>query len=90
MQITKKQFIKRKTLWIAGELLKQIVPEGAADNLSNKEVEDQFPKVNYFKGADTGEIRAGLSLKGIRKLVKKSPEITVEQVRMAFGMDAHV
>ncbi len=88
MSITKKQFIKRKTLWIAGELLKSIVPEAAADNLSPKEIEKQFPKSNYFRGSDTGEIRAGLSLRGINRLVKKHPMITVDQVKSVFGMDS--
>lgn len=84
--LTKKQFIKRKTLWIAGELLKLIVPDGQAENLSNKEVEQQFPKVNYFRSNDTGEIRCGLSLRGINRLVKKYPEISVREVQTVFGI----
>lgn len=86
-KLTKKQFTKRKTLWIAGELLKAIVPDGQAGGLTLKEIEQQFPKSNYFRGSDTGEIRAGLSLRGINRLVKKYPTITVDEVKSVFGME---
>lgn len=80
-KLTKKQFLKRKTLFIAGEIHKALtgVTPGPNDL-------DKFPKVTHYRSSDSGEIRVGLSLRGIRLLIKKHPLITPEQVMEVFNV----
>jgi hypothetical protein len=86
-KLTKKQFVKRKTLIIAYDIYRSLVPEEDALTLTMKQVHQNFPKASFFKDVDSGMIKTGFSLKGIRKLVKAHPEITVEQVKQYFNMD---
>ena len=83
MKLTKKQFLSRKTKFLAHQINLGLLPEGSqvtlADTLRN------FPAVTYYKNTE-GVIRVGLSLKGIRKLVKRFPGITVEQVKQVFNI----
>lgn len=81
-QLTKKQFIKRKSLTLAA-LIHQALT-GTVVPL--KEALAGFPAVSHYKSAETGEIRVGLSLRGIRRLVKRYPEITTEQVMEYFNV----
>jgi len=85
-KITRKQFLKRKTLVLAYMINKSIISEEEGEKLTMQVVIDTFPKVNYYKDNRTGEIRVGLSLRGIRKLVKKYPLITADQVKEYYGM----
>lgn len=84
-QITHKQFLKRKTLVIANEIHASLLPEDTPPSLADTKA--SFPKVSHYKEQETGVIRVGLSLRGIRKLVKKYPLITTEAVRLWFNMD---
>ena len=80
-QLTKKQFYKRKTQVIAGAIIQALTGDTPTkESLSN------FPRVTHYKAQETGEIRVGLSLRGIRKLVKKYPLITTEQVMEYFNV----
>ena len=79
---TKKQFLKQKTQTLAG-LIHQALT-GTVVPL--KEALKGFPRVTQYKSADTGEIRVGLSLRGINRLVKRHPEITTEQVMEVFNV----
>lgn len=85
-KLTQKQFIKRKTLWILHEILQSLLPEDQQEHLTLNEVYRQFPKANFFKDQETGMIRTGLSFKGVRKLVKKHPHITPEEVKTVFNI----
>lgn len=80
--LTKKQFVKRKTLTIA-VLIHQAL---TGTTVSVKEALKGFPKCTNYKSAESGEVRVGLSLRGINRLVKKHPEITVEQVMEVFNI----
>jgi hypothetical protein len=84
-QLTKKQFRKAKTLFIANQLHAGMLSEDQAPTMEDTKA--SFPKVSHYKSADTGEVRVGLSLRGIRKLVKIYPLITPEAVRFYFNMD---
>ena len=78
-QITKKQFLKRKTEFIALEIHRALTgktPDPSAI--------DNFPKVSHYKSAESGEVRVGLSIRGIRLLIKRYPQITPEQVMEVF------
>lgn len=86
-KLTKKQFRKRKTLYLAHEIHKALLEPDVAKKLTMKETSNTFPKVSHYKANDTGVVKVGLSLRGIRKLVKKYPLITVEQTREYFGLD---
>ena len=81
--ITKKQFLKRRTHMIAYEIHCWLSEPPYSNR---KEVIASYPKVSYYKDSKTGEVRVGLSLRGIRKLVKKWPFITTEQVRKVFNV----
>ena len=85
-KLTEKQFIKRKTLYILHEILKNLVEPEQRESITINGVYKQFPKVSHLKDADTGEIRVGLSFKGVRKLVKKNPHITPEDVMKRFNI----
>lgn len=85
-KITKKQFMKRKTLYILHQILCERVEPDVAEKLTVNDVYRQFPKASYFKSQDNGEIRVGLSYKGVRKLVKKNPYVTVEEVKKVFNL----
>jgi len=84
-QLTKKQFLKRKTLVIANEIHASLLPLDNPPSL--KDTQESFPKVSHYKDQSTGMVRVGLSLRGIRRLVKRWPLITTEAVRVWFNMD---
>ena len=84
--MTRKQFLKRYTEYLMFELLKSMLTPEQAEGLSMKDAHRQFPKVSYFKNNQTGEIRVGLSFRGVRKLIKKYGAITVEDVRAYFNL----
>ena len=81
--ITKKQFLKRRTEMIAHEIHDSLVEEPEPDR---KKVLASYPKVTYYKNPRTGSMHLGLSLRGIRKLVKRFPLITTDQVKEVFGV----
>ena len=85
MNLTKKQFLKAKTNFIAHELHCSMLSE--EDRPTMEDTKAAFPEGSHYKHQDTGEVRVGLSLRGIRKLVKKYPLITTEAVRVYFNMD---
>lgn len=85
-KLTKKQFLKRKTLLVAHELHKRILPEDAAADLTVEDTARSFPKETYFRHNETGEIRIGMSLKGIRKFIKRYPLVTVDQLAEIYGV----
>ena len=83
-QLTKKQFLKRKTIHVACEINKALLP--ADTEITVEQVLSKFPERSYYKDSSSGEIRVGLSLKGIRKLIKKYPLITTEQIMGIFNV----
>lgn len=83
--LTKKQFLKRKTLFLANQLHASLLPEDTPPSMEDTVA--SFPRVSHYKDNNTGEVRVGLSIRGIRKLVKKWPLIDVAGVRMWFSMD---
>lgn len=85
-KLTKKQFIKKQTFAILKQILIDILPDNEKAKVTNGAVWQQFPKASYFKNADSGVIRVGLSFKGVRKLVKKNPYITVDSVKQYFNV----
>ena len=81
---TKKQYIKAKVIELARGINEDLVPEGTS--VSKAEVLASFPKVSYYKNTE-GVIRVGLSLRGIKLLVKKFPYITKEEVKTVFNIN---
>ena len=81
-KLTKKQTLKRKTITVAG--LIHLALTGKPIGI--KEVLKNFPETSYYKSGTSGEQRVGLSLKGIRKLIKKYPAITPEQIMEYFNI----
>ena len=71
---------------IAHEIHNSLVEEPTEDR---KAVLEGYPRVTYFKDPRTGASRIGLSIRGIRKLVKRFPLITTEQVKEVFGVGAY-
>ena len=86
MKLTRKQFLTRYTEYLMFELLKSMLTPEQAEGLSMKDAYKQFPRVSYFKHQQTGEIRVGLSFRGVRKLIKKHGMITVEDIRAYFNL----
>lgn len=84
-RLTRKQFIKRKTHILALLIHSALLPEEYRKDLTMAIVLDKFPKVSYYKQQRTGEIRVGLSLRGIKKLIKKYPLITDKEVMEYFN-----
>ena len=85
-KLTKKQWIKRQTFAILQQILMDILPEEEQPKVTRGGVQKQFPKASYFNDADTGMIKVGLSFKGVRKLVKANPYITVNEVKQYFSI----
>ena len=88
--MTQKQFIKAKTHMVAYMIHRELLPANVQDELTMETVLEVFPKVSYYKNQQ-GEIRVGLSLRGIKKLIKRWPYITPNQVMTYFntnGRDA--
>jgi len=85
-KLSKKQFVKRTTLHILHEILKSLVNPDEAENITTQDVYKQFPKASYLKDNNTGEIRVGLSFKGVRKLVKLNPHITSAEVKAVYNI----
>jgi len=86
MNLTKKQFLKAKTLYIAHQLHCDMLSEDQRPTMEDTKA--AFPEGSHYKHQDTGEVRVGLSLRGIRKLVKRYPLITPEAVKFYFNMDS--
>ena len=85
-KLTKKQFIKRQTFAILQQILMDLLPEEEQANVTAKGVQKQFPKASYFKDHSTGQVKVGLSFKGVRKLVKRNPFILVGDVKRYFNI----
>ena len=85
-KLTEKQFLKRQTTNILQEILKGLVSPEEALKVTKKGVYNQFPKSSHYKDNDTGVIKVGLSFRGVRKLLKKNPYITVGDVKLYFGI----
>ena len=85
-KLTEKQFIKRQTFAILQQILMDLLEPEEAAKVTKKGVQKQFPKASYFKDHDTGEIKVGVSFKGVRKLVKKNPYISVADVKAYFNI----
>jgi len=85
-KLTKKQFLNRQTTNILLEILKGLVSPEEALSITKKGVYKQFPKSSHYKDNDTGVIKVGLSFRGVKKLLKKDPYITVENVKLYFGI----
>lgn len=83
--LTRKQFLKRKTEYLMYELCKSLLTAEQAEALTLEQVYQQFPRVSYFKNQE-GEIRVGLSFRGVRRLLKKYPRLTVDDVRLYFNL----
>ena len=86
-RLTRKQFNKRQTLAIMKQILMDLLPEEEQNLVTDKGVYKQFPKVSYYKSPESGVIKVGLSFKGVGKLVKANPYITVASVKQYFGID---
>jgi len=85
-QLTRKQFIKRRTIMLAMDLQADLLEADQAAQLTPKKTLESFPKVSYYKDSRTGEIRVGLSLRGIKLLVKKYPLISKENVQEYYNL----
>lgn len=85
-RLTRKQFLKRKTEYLMYELTASLLDKETAKNLTMEQVYKQFPRVSYFKHSDSGVIRVGLSFRGVRKLVKQFPNLTVDDVKTYFNL----
>lgn len=81
---TEKQFIKAKSWSIAHEIHCGLLDEANAPTML--QTKQGFPRTSYYKHADTGVIRLGLSFKGIRNLVKKFNFITTQEVKQVFNI----
>lgn len=86
-KLTRKQFIKRQTFAILKQILMDLLPKEEQSKVTSKGVYKQFPKTSYFKSPETGVIKVGLSFKGVRKLVKQNPYITVDVVKQYFNVE---
>ena len=84
-KLTKKQFLKRKTEWLMFELCKSLLEKEAAEGLTMEHVYQQFPRVSHFKN-EQGEIRVGLSFRGVRRLLKKYPDVNLADVKRYFAL----
>lgn len=84
--ITKKQFLKRKTLALAHGIHRKLLTEEDAASLTLEDTKKSFPKVSHYRHNVTGEIRVGMSMRGIHRLVKKYPLITLEQVAEVYNI----
>jgi len=85
-KLTEKQYIKRQTFAILQQILMDLLEPEEQAKVTKKGVQKQFPKASYFKDQSTGMIKVGLSFKGVRKLVKKNPHITVDSVKQYFNI----
>ena len=84
-RLNKKQALNLKTLYIANDIHCSLLPPDTPPTLD--ETRESFPEVSHYKSQETGEVRVGLSMKGIRNLVKRYPMISTEAVRVWFNMD---
>ena len=84
-KLTKKQFLSRKTDFLMYELCKTLLDAEHHAGLTMDTVRKQFPKRSYFKN-EQGEIRVGLSFRGVRRLLKKYPMANVQDVKVYFNL----
>ncbi len=85
-KLSQKQFVKRQTEMLLLALLKDLVSKEEAEGLTLGDMKNQFPKVSSYKDQDTGCIRVGLSYRGVKKLVKKNPHVTLETIKKEFKL----
>lgn len=86
-QLTRKQFLKRKTWHMLFLLTQDQLPPEEAEKLTMTQVFAQWPHASYYrKYAGSGEMRLGLSFKGVRKLIKKYPHIDLQGIKTYFGL----
>lgn len=86
-KITRKQFLKRKTWHMLFLLTQDQLTEEEASKLTMTQVYAQWPKATYYRQYNgTGEQRLGLSYKGVRKLIKKYPEIDLAGIKAYFNV----
>jgi len=86
-KITKKQFLKRKTWHMLFLLTQDQLPPEEAERLTMQQVTAQWPYATYYKQYEkSAQVRLGLSFKGVRKLIKKYPEIDLTGIKTYFGL----
>lgn len=86
-KITKKQFLKRKTWHMLFLLTQDQLEPEQAEKLTMAQVYAQWPHASYYKQYDeSAQVRLGLSFKGIRKLIKKYPDIDLNGIRVYYGI----
>lgn len=76
-----KQKLKARTLSIMVDLMKTLVTEDQAKDITKEAVMSQLGKRTYYKDQTTGVIHLGLCYKQIRKEVKRNPNVTVDDIR---------
>lgn len=85
--VTFKQFLKRKTWHMLFLLTQDQLEPEEAEKLTMEQVFRNWPKASYYKQYDkSAQVRLGLSYKGVRKLIKKYPEIDLQGIKVYFGI----
>ena len=67
-------------------LLCDTLSDEEAKKVNQGNIRSLFPNSTHYKDQSTGEIRVGLSIKGVTKLVKKYPDVTLEGAKAYFGI----
>ena len=84
--MNKKQAMNTRVNELMMGITQSLLEPEMAMALTMSDVFDQFPDRSHFKHQESGEIRVGLSFRGVRRLLKKHPNLTVAEVKQVFGL----